>query len=152
MIDVVRGLFDYDGWSVARSLASLESAASQNPAAARPLAHLLVAEKVWLMRLRGEDTAGVDLAPELSLAECEKLADENRQGFSAFLAALPGDALDSEVTYRNSKGTEFRTRVRDILLHVVLHGAYHRGQVASALRAGGGTPANTDYITFVREG
>ena len=152
MIDVIRRLFDYDGWSVARSLASLESAAPRNPAAARPLAHLLVAEKVWLMRLRGEDTAGIDLSPELSLAECEKLDDENRQGFSALLASMTGDALDSEVTYRNSRGIEFRTRVRDILLHVVLHGAYHRGQVASALRAGGGAPVDTDYITFVREG
>lgn len=152
MIDVIRVLFDYDGWSVARSLAALESAASQNPAAARPLAHLLAAEKVWLMRLRGEETAGLDISPELSLAECEKLADENRQGFSALLSAMTADALDSEVAYRNSKGTEFRTRVGDILLHVVLHGAYHRGQVASALRAGGDAPANTDYITFVREG
>lgn len=152
MIDVIRGLFEYDGWSVARALASLKSAASQNPAAARPLSHLLVAEKVWLMRLRGEETSGVDLSPELSLAECEKLADENRRAFSALLASMAGDALDAEVTYRNSKGVEFRTRVGDILLHVVLHGAYHRGQVASALRAGGDAPVNTDYITFVREG
>jgi uncharacterized damage-inducible protein DinB len=152
MIDVVKGLFEYDGWASARSLASLKSAARQNPEAARFLAHLLVAEKVWLMRLRGEDTFGVELAPELSPDECEKLADENRRAFSAYLAGLTGDMLDSAVTYRNSKGAEFRTKVVDILLQLVLHGAYHRGQVASALRAGGDVPVNTDYITFVREG
>jgi len=34
---------------------------------------------------------------------------------------------------------------------VALHGSYHRGQVAAAVRAAGGEPVNTDYITYVRE-
>ena len=33
------------------------------------------------------------------------------------------------VTYKNSKGTEFRNSKRDILTHVALHGQYHRGQI-----------------------
>lgn len=36
------------------------------------------------------------------------------------------------------------------LAHVVLHGSYHRGQIALLTRAGGGTPAATDYILFIR--
>jgi len=31
-----------------------------------------------------------------------------------------------------------------------MHGCYHRGQVAMLIRDGGGTPAPTDYIAFVR--
>ena len=66
------------------------------------------------------------------------------------LATLgPGD-LDRDVTYTNSAGQEFTSRVEDILLHVVMHGSYHRGQVAMLIRDGGGTPAPTDYIAFVR--
>jgi len=39
----------------------------------------------------------------------------------------------------------------DILTQVATHGAYHRGQIAKAIRRGGGTPADTDFIIFVRE-
>ena len=42
--------------------------------------------------------------------------------------------------------------MRDILAHVVLHSAYHRGQIAAAVRAGGGEPAYTDMIHAVRQG
>ncbi|HYJ78559.1 MAG TPA: DinB family protein [Longimicrobiaceae bacterium] len=58
--------------------------------------------------------------------------------------------LDREVPYINSAGQGFQSTIGDILLHVALHGAYHRGQVAAAVRARGGAPVPTDYIAFVR--
>ena len=36
------------------------------------------------------------------------------------------------------------------LLHVPLHGQYHRGKINLLLRQAGRQPAPTDYITFVR--
>jgi uncharacterized damage-inducible protein DinB len=42
--------------------------------------------------------------------------------------------------------------VQDVLTHVVLHSAYHRGQIASLMRAGGAVPAYTDFIHAVRQG
>jgi uncharacterized damage-inducible protein DinB len=41
--------------------------------------------------------------------------------------------------------------VEDVLLHVALHGSYHRGQIAAAVRAAGGEPVNTDFVTWTRE-
>jgi uncharacterized damage-inducible protein DinB len=35
---------------------------------------------------------------------------------------------------------------------VLLHSAYHRGQIASFMRASGDTPAYTDFILAVRQG
>lgn len=40
----------------------------------------------------------------------------------------------------------------DILTHVLMHSAYHRGQIASHMRANGKTPAYTDFIHAVRQG
>jgi uncharacterized damage-inducible protein DinB len=34
---------------------------------------------------------------------------------------------------------------------VLLHGSYHRGQIASAVRAAGGTPAYSDFIHASRK-
>jgi uncharacterized damage-inducible protein DinB len=60
--------------------------------------------------------------------------------------------LNTTMTYRNSKGLEFTNSVGDTLTHVWLHGSYHRGQIAQAIRRAGHEPVNTDFITFVREG
>ena len=38
----------------------------------------------------------------------------------------------------------------EILEHLHLHGAYHRGQIAAWMRWEGIAPVNTDFITFVR--
>ena len=111
--------------------------------------HVLGAEHVWLTRLR-QETPTIPVWPRLSIREASALGDELHAGFDAFLATLgPGD-LDRDVTYVNSAGQEFTSRIEDILLHVVMHGSYHRGQVAMLIRDGGGTPAPTDYIAFVR--
>jgi uncharacterized damage-inducible protein DinB len=149
MLETIKRMFAYDAWANARALDSMKSA--EGGKAVAPLAHLLVSEKIWLMRLRGEDTSSVDKSPELSSAECESLAEEMRASFASHLDSLNEDDLGSHLVYRNFKGVEFRTPVGEILTHVLMHGAYHRGQVAKALRAEGHAPADTDYITFARE-
>ena len=53
--------------------------------------------------------------------------------------------------YKNSKGEAWTSSVLDVLTHVVMHSAYHRGQIASVMRAGGGTPAYTDFIHAARQ-
>ena len=149
MPDFIERLFTYDAWANARALDSLKGAESRSALA--PLAHLLVSEKIWLMRLRGEDTSLINKSPEMSHAECESLAEEMREGYASYVGSLGEGDLAAPLAYRNFKGTEFRTPVGEILTHVAMHGTYHRGQVARALRAEGHAPADTDYITFVRE-
>ena len=88
--------------------------------------------------------------PELDLAGCSALAEANHAGFLRLLEGLDGPGLEREIPYLNSAGDSFRSRVRDILMHVALHGCYHRGQVALLLRESGCEPQPTDYIAFVR--
>jgi uncharacterized damage-inducible protein DinB len=37
-------------------------------------------------------------------------------------------------------------------MQVIMHSAYHRGQIASDMRAAGFTPAYTDFIHAIRQG
>jgi uncharacterized damage-inducible protein DinB len=143
--------FEHMAWADRKvlDLLSTSERARQVPGVLRLLSHLIAAERVWLMRLRGEDTAGQLIWPEWDLAQIVSVASENTVGFSEVMSTLSDDA-DRVVEYRNSQGMAFRTRTADILTHVALHGSYHRGQIAAALRAGGIEPVNTDYITFVR--
>lgn len=88
--------------------------------------------------------------PALDLDACGALAAANHAGFSKLIASLDEAGLEREVPYTNSAGVAFRTSSRDILMHVALHGCYHRGQVALTLRSAGAEPVPTDYIAFVR--
>lgn len=150
MLAQIRRLYAYDAWAVARILASLNAAPRASRKALDLLAHLLVSEQIWLLRLRGRDTSLINKSPELSHAACESLADEMRRAYADFLGSVSEEDLDAPVTYKNFKGDEYHTPLRDILLHVANHGTYHRGQIALTLRAEGLTPVDTDFITFVR--
>jgi len=151
--DHLRRLFDHVAWADRRALEAVAAApAASRAGAQRYLGHLLVAERVWLLRLRGEAPTAPPLWPELSPDECAALAEENAAAYARYLDALTPDSAAAEIAYSNTQGVSFRTRVSDVLTHVALHGAYHRGQVATALRGDGAEPVNTDFITFVREG
>ena len=151
-LDMIRGLLSYNEWANNKMMDSLRQSSNPSAKAVRALAHLLIAEKTWMLRLRtNQDSTGFDFWQGTTLEECEALAREVKKAFAALLDELTEDKLDSFATYKNSKGVEYSTSYRDILTHVLMHSAYHRGQVAMAVRAEGETPVYTDYIAFVRE-
>ncbi|MEJ8304005.1 DinB family protein [Saccharibacillus sacchari] len=113
-------------------------------------AHILLAERVWLTRLRGEDSSGLPIWAELDLGHCEELMEQNAKGFRAFLADPLLSDPERIVAYANSKGMLFENAVGDILAHVTLHGQYHRGQINLLLRENHFEPVSLDYIMFVR--
>ena len=65
---------------------------------------------------------------------------------------LSPERLAERISYTNSKGERWTSTVEEILTHLVIHSAYHRGQIAADVRGAGQTPAYTDYIHAVRQG
>jgi uncharacterized damage-inducible protein DinB len=145
----LRRLWDHAAWADAALLARLERAAAPPPLAVREYAHVLGAEEVWLSRLVGRPSAAA-VWPELSLPEIADLARAVRAGYLEYLANLTDVDVARGVSYVNSAGLAFTTPVGDILLHVALHGQYHRGKVNLMFREAGLDPAPVDFIGFVR--
>jgi len=149
VIDQLRRLIEHQAWADARVLAGLRSDPGTDSAALDYFAHVIAVEHLWMARIQ-QRAAEVAVWPKLTLDECESLAKRNRGEYESLLNVLaPGD-LERAIPYRNSAGDSFVTRLDDILLHTMLHGAYHRGQVSLMVRRSGGTPTPTDYIAFVR--
>ena len=149
LLDYLRRLFSYDRWANREALVSLR-AAPPSPRSLKLLAHIVAAEWLWLNRLR-QEKQGMAVWPDLTLARCEAELAALEESWGAYLAALTSDRLTGTASYTNTKGESFATPVRDILMHVVMHSAYHRGQIASDVRAAGGTPAYTDFVHAVRK-
>jgi uncharacterized damage-inducible protein DinB len=149
MKDHFSRLYKHLEWADARVLESLRSAQNAKQRDLELYSHILGSEHVWLSRINGTP-ARIAVWPTLTLEECEKVGKENISAFNGVVARLTPGLLQTNVTYRNSAGDQFTSTIEDILTHVAMHGAYHRGQIAAALRAKGDTPSPTDYIAFVR--
>jgi uncharacterized damage-inducible protein DinB len=146
----LRHLTAHLAWADARVHEALDAAAPGTDSPALALsAHILGAEHVWLARLTGVPPR-VQVWPALSLAEARDLEREVHMALDGYVGGLVPADLEREIAYVNSAGQAFRSTIEDILLHVYLHGAYHRGQIVQLLRQGGAIPIPTDYIAFRR--
>ena len=149
MLGYLNKLVEHLAWADDCALSALQNAPGTDSRGLTFYAHILGAEATWLARIAGR-RPDVAVWPTLSLEEAATLAARNAAELRALIAPLTSDDLAAEVQYRNSAGREFRSTLEDILLHVALHGAYHRGQVSLVIRGGGGDPIATDYIAFIR--
>jgi uncharacterized damage-inducible protein DinB len=147
--DHLTRVFQHLEWADARVLESLRDAHSVLKKDLDLYAHILGSEQVWLDRIAGVSPK-LAIWPTLTLDECARLAAQNAAGYKKLASELTQETRVRPITYRNSAGDEFTSTLEDILTHVSLHGAYHRGQIAASLRAAGDTPIPTDYIAFVR--
>ena len=142
-------LLRYDAWANAETLASLRRTAV--PAGLRWLGHIVAAEYLWLGRLL-EQPSDLPVWPDFTPDDIAARLERLERQWARYLAGLTEEDLPDGVGYRNSLGEFWTNTVGDILTHVVAHGAYHRGQIAAAVRAAGGEPAYTDFIHAVRRG
>jgi uncharacterized damage-inducible protein DinB len=149
MRDHFNKVFQHLAWADARALESLRAAHSVLKRDHDLYAHVLGSEHVWLSRINNT-AAKFAVWPSLTLDECKRLAGENAAAYQKLASELTPETRQRPVTYRNSAGDQFTSTLEDILTHVSLHGAYHRGQIAASLRAAGDTPIATDYIAFAR--
>lgn len=145
----IQRLFEHLYWADELAVVAVRDAGERASSSLALLAHVLGAEHVWLARLEGREPM-LPPWPELSSLDCEQVARELRREYARFLEGEDDASLARTVRYVNSAGIPYESRVDDILIHVALHGSYHRGQVAFTLREEGARPNPTDYIAFVR--
>jgi uncharacterized damage-inducible protein DinB len=157
--DHILRLYDYHHWAEDRlfdvfapvTVSQLDDAWGGSFATGRGLLrHVVGADRVWVTRWNGTSPKTIPEFPATHAGqhfreEWEKVkADQQR-----FLGTLKQEQLAKPFTYVNLKGEQWTYPFADVLLHVVNHGTYHRGQLTHLLRDFGLTPPSTDYLIFV---
>ena len=150
LVDYLRRQFAYNEWANREMLASIAKY-DPNERTLQLMGHILAAEILWLDRMQ-QRPQSVPVWPAIDLAACRTKSVEMAEAWRAYVQPMTEQDLSREVRYTNSKGEPWTSNVRDILTHVILHSAYHRGQIASHMRSIGQTPAYTDFIHGVRQG
>jgi uncharacterized damage-inducible protein DinB len=107
------------------------------------ISHVLLGERVWFQRIAGEQPDR-DIWTVMSVAALHTMQEAHR---ATYMRLLSGDTARS-VTYRRFTGEAYRSPVSDILMHLGVHGAHHRGQLATLASARGLKPVNTDFVQF----
>ncbi|NEU27355.1 DUF664 domain-containing protein [Paenibacillus polymyxa] len=147
----IKCMMDHLYWADGRILDALEESKTKNKDLLKLVRHVAVAERVWLDRLQGKGSAQYSLWEETEdLTAIRAMFEENAEQYRIYIEELKEFELDEMIDYENQSGVSFRTSARDILLQVLLHGQYHRGQINRALRIESAEPAQVDYITFTR--
>jgi uncharacterized damage-inducible protein DinB len=159
--DEIRQLFDYNAWANQRSLdaaAALTADDFSKPLGSSfssvrdTLAHIWGAEWLWLERFQGISPASL---PEVGqfhdLFSLQSRWHQDQQRLQKFVAGLTPDDLNRVHEYRTLNFGAYKNPLWQSMQHMVNHGTYHRGQVATLLRQLNAKPLSSDLIHFYRE-
>jgi uncharacterized damage-inducible protein DinB len=161
MPEIFKRLYIHNDWANGQAL---DAAARLSPEAydekvgpgwgsvGATLAHVADADRVWLRRWQGErgtvnpdDPAYAEL-PSLRAAWTATMA--KRQDF---LDNLTEASLRAPIAYRNTKGDAFSQPLWELLYHVLLHSADHRGHLAVMLTEHGQPTPPMDFVFWARK-
>jgi uncharacterized damage-inducible protein DinB len=151
LADYLRREFAYDIWANQEVLTAIKRAGEQDRRSLQLMSHIFAAERLWLDRLKSQPQSAA-VWPEPDLAWCESKAEELSRQWHEYLDWITAGDISQTISYKNSKGEPWTSAIIDVLTHVVMHSAYHRGQIASHMREIGQTPAYTDFIHGIRQG
>ena len=137
-----RGLYDV----VSDTLGQLGGDDSAN--ILRVLDHILTVDRIFRHHLQGTahpfGAPRSDERPDLqTLRETSREVDD---WYSDYVAGLSAEDFDEPIEFTFTSGKPARMTRGEIIMHVCLHGAYHRGQAGVVLLKNGIQP-NEDRMT-----
>jgi uncharacterized damage-inducible protein DinB len=114
------------------------------------LVHCMAAQWIWLSRWRGESPTRLenhdDYPNRDSLMQRWPLV---HSAMNDFLGTQSPKALAREVQYRNTRGELLSYPLADLMLHVIDHASYHRGQLNTMIKHAGGHPTNVSIPAYL---
>ncbi len=150
----------YNEWANERMFAAVAALSEEQlmrnlgssfPSVRDTVAHVVGAEWVWLCRWQGTNPAGMpDWSPAATLPLLRGRLSEIEAGRRALLAPLADADLERPVSYTLFSGQADTRPLGALVLHVVNHSTYHRGQVTTMLRQLGASTVSTDLVAYLR--
>jgi uncharacterized damage-inducible protein DinB len=141
-------LYQYNAWCNQRVLSAIARQQVRDEKILSVLGHIVAAQYLWLHRIKGLPAPDVKLWGNYSPGQLTEMATYISGQWIEFIEST--DDFDRELVYRNYTNDPYTNNVEQIMIHLVNHSSYHRGQIAMLLRQKGFEPVNTDYITYDR--
>jgi uncharacterized damage-inducible protein DinB len=117
----------------------------------RLLDHIFVVDSIFQHHLQGLPH-GMKAPTSEDAPDFQMLARRVRDiddWYASYVSALPENDFDEPVDFFFTNGTPARMRRGEIILHVCLHGTYHRGNAGIVLHKNGIMPKNDRMTDFL---
>lgn len=150
MKDYFFNLLAFDYWTNVRLIQAMQTTTDIPQRAKDLFNHLLATTRVWKSRMVGE-MQNVEVWQEFKEEDWPQLLDQNYHLMKSFLEGLEEADLYRKVRYYNTKGISYETVISAIFTHLIVHSAYHQGQIVSLVKPFLISPPDLMYITYTRE-
>ena len=144
-IGAILDKLDYNQWANQLIIKTL-SGEAVNDSIKRNLSHIFNAMDIWNTRM-GSKGYDYGIWQIHDTADWETISQAMYKSSSA---VLNQHDIDTTIDYINLAGEGHQSSVRDIMLHIVNHGTYHRGQIIQSLQQEGLKTVSTDFINYSR--
>ena len=154
---VLNSLFNYKAWIDQEFFSVLAALPSQHGeqlhACIRLLNHIHVVDRIFRAHLAGEahpfDATNTTATP--SLAQLRADVADTDAWYANYVAKVPAAALPEVIEFTFTDGDAGRMSREEMLLHVVTHGAYHRGNIGQVLKSIPVAPPRDLYTKFLHD-
>jgi len=142
---VLKKLFEYKAWANGEMLAAMtqmDGAAPATEIAIRTLTHTFVVDEIFAAHMKGAEH-GYDSANTLhapSLADLSEAIAAGDRELIDYVAELDEAQLGETIDFSFTDGAPGRMSRAEMLMHLIVHGGLHRGQIGWILTLEGATP------------
>jgi uncharacterized damage-inducible protein DinB len=148
-------LFGYKAWANSELFACLatlpQTHAEQLHTCIRTLNHIHVVDRIFRAHLCAEpgpfDATNTKATPSLEQLREEVLATD--AWYQRYVASLSPEDASEVLDFVFTDGDRGRMSREEILLHVITHGGYHRGNVGQVLKSISVAPPRDLYTRFL---
>ena len=156
-VATLKSLFGYKAWANAELftlLATLPTEhAEQRQTCIRTLNHIYVVDRIFRAHLSGEprpfDATNTKSTPELGQLQSDVGATD--AWYLNYVSGLAAPALSEALDFTFTDGDRGRMSREEVLLHVLTHGGYHRGNVGQVLKSISVAPPRDLYTKFLHQ-
>lgn len=156
MHDTLQRLFRYKCWANDELLTRLAQLGDGSPVTAlaiQALGHTYVVDRIFAAHLR-RTPHGYTSANPVELPTLENLSAAIRgsdREYNYFVSTLDHRQLTEQIDFSFTDGAAGRMSRAEMLMHVIIHGAGHRGQVSALLLLNSLPPAKDGFTTYLHE-
>ncbi len=138
-------LFHFEYWANKKVLDQLIAQNAPSEKALQLFSHVLFAQKIWLNRI---GVAQEDIQKDYNKGEFDTILDNSYIELITFVKRQKD--FNNKITYTDLSGKTHHSTLHDILSHLCIHGAYHRGQIVQLIKQSSHESIVTDYIAYAR--
>ena len=140
--------FDYELWANELTINAIKLSNEPDERVFQLISHIVASHSIWLSRIKGEKPGigGWDL---MTLDECLDCARNTTKNWSEYLNKANTEEFERQIHFKLLE-KDAKISVKNLIIHLISHSAYHRGQIIARLKGKLEPLPLTTYIAYAK--